>query len=262
VTDIIPGRFEGVVAIVTGGGSGIGAAVASRLGREGAGTVIVADIDGDGARRVAASTEGGVAMTLDVTDGDAVTACFEGVAADHGGLDLVVNAAGIDDPIAKKDIGRALEQGEPVDVLRTLADDRWRRVMAVNLDGTFHVLRAAAQIMVPAGRGAIVAVGSSSALAATPGLPHYVASKAGVHAMARSAAKELARFGVRLNVVAPGPVDTPMARRTPPQLVGKAGPGGHAAPEQIADNILYLAAPGSSNMIGEILLSNGGRGTA
>ncbi|ROO87493.1 3-oxoacyl-[acyl-carrier protein] reductase [Actinocorallia herbida] len=261
MTGFIPGRFQGAVAIVTGGGSGIGAAVASRLGAEGAAAIIVADLDPSGARGVAERVANGTAALLDVTDPDAVNACFDGVAAEHGGLDLVVNTAGLDDPAAAEEMSRAMREGEPADVLRGLSDDRWRRIMAVNLDGTFHVLRAAARIMVPARRGTIVTVGSSSAFAATPGLAHYVAAKAGAHALAQSAAKELARFGVRLNVVAPGPVDTPMAGRKPAELRAqiRATAAGYATAEQIADNILYLASPGSSNVVGQILLSSGGR---
>ena len=136
--------------------------------------------------------------------------------------------------------------------------------MAVNLDGTFNVLRAAARVMVPQGSGAIVTVSSSAAFDTLVGYGPYAASKAGAQALSQAAAKELAAFGVRLNVVAPGPVDTPMAGRTPAglrQAMSAPGVRGYASPEEIADSICYLAGPGAANVVGAVLLSNGGRFT-
>lgn len=264
MTEHVPHRFEGRVALVVGGGSGIGAAVARRVAAEGA-TTVVADVDGDHAAAVAASIGTATsAATVDVTDPAAVDALLAAVAAEHGRIDVVVHTAGVDDPVAKHSIREAQEQGRPVDVLRELDDARWRRVMAVNLDGTFHVVRAAARVMVAQGSGSIVLVGSSAAFDTLVGYPHYAASKAGVHALAQAAAKELAPHGVRVNVVAPGPVDTPMAGRTPASVreaLAATGAVGYASAEELADNILYLASPGASNVIGAVLLSNGGRFT-
>jgi 3-oxoacyl-[acyl-carrier protein] reductase len=243
-------RFAGAVALVVGGGSGIGAAVSRRLLAEGA-TVVVGDLDG-------------AAVHVDVVDPAGVDRVFATVVAEHGRVDVVVVTAGVDDPVAKQEIGAAAAAGRPVDVLTALDDARWRRVVSVNLDGTFHVLRAAARVMVPQRSGSIVLTGSSAAFDTLVGYPHYAASKAGVHALAQAAAKELAPHGVRVNVVAPGPVDTPMAGRTPAavreSLSGQAA-AGYATADQIADNILYLASPGASNVVGAVLLSNGGRFT-
>jgi 3-oxoacyl-[acyl-carrier protein] reductase len=263
MADVDGDRFGGRVAIVVGGGSGIGAAVARRITAEGAATV-VADLDLDGATQVAEQA-GATAAQLDVADAAGVDAVFDDVLRKRGRVDVVINTAGVDDPEAKAGILRARESGEPVDVFRSLTDAQWRRVMSVNLDGTFHVLRAAARVMVPQRSGSIVTVGSSAAFDTLSGYAHYAASKAGVHAVAQSAAKELAAYGVRLNVVAPGPVDTPMASRTPASVraaLEQSGPIGYASPEELADNILYLASPGASNVIGAVLLSNGGRFTA
>jgi 3-oxoacyl-[acyl-carrier protein] reductase len=260
-----PGRrFEDAIALVTGGGSGIGAAVVRQFDREGCAAIYVADIDSEGAKTVAAGTRSGRAVTVDVTAAPDVDAQVDRIVAEHGRLDVVVNTAGVDDPEAKHRILAAQQSGEPVDVFRHLANEQWRRVMSINLDGTFHVLRAAVRAMVPAGRGTIVMVGSSAAFDTLTGYPHYAASKAGVHALAQAVAKEAAAFGVRVNVVAPGPVDTPMAARTPAavrQSMAAAGPLGYAAPDELADNILYLASPGASNVVGAVLLSNGGRFT-
>ncbi|MEV0382655.1 SDR family NAD(P)-dependent oxidoreductase [Nonomuraea sp. NPDC050643] len=258
------GRFEGMIALVTGGGSGIGSAVVRQLDRERCAAIYVADVNEVGARTVAAATRSGRPAALDVTVAGAVEAQVGRIVETHGRLDVVVNTAGVDDPRAKERILAAQQSGEPLDVFRHLKDEQWRRVMAVNLDGSFHVLRAAVRAMIPAGRGAVVLVGSSAAFDTLAGYAHYAASKAGVHALAQSVAKEAAAFGVRVNVVAPGPVDTPMAARTPAavrQAMEASGPVGYASPEELADNILYLASPDASNVVGAVLLSNGGRFT-
>jgi len=257
-------RFAGKVALVTGGASGIGAAVVRRLDAEGCSVVVVADLDEAGAKDVSSSCRSAAACVLDVADPGAVDRAVDLVAAEHGRLDVVVHAAGIDDPEAKAAIHRARQADEPVDVMRHVSDSAWRRIMSVNLDGTFHMLRAAARVMVPQRAGAIVTVSSSAAFDTLTGYGPYAASKAGAQALSQSAAKELAGFGIRVNVVAPGPVDTPMAARTPAdvrQALASTGARDYAAPEEIADSICYLASPGSSNVVGAVLLSNGGRFT-
>lgn len=256
------GRFSGEVAVVTGGGSGIGAAVVRQLVAEGA-RVHVGDIAEDAAAAVAAEV-GGSAGRVDVADAGSVDAFFARVVGDEGRIDVVVHAAGVDDPAAKARILEARENGTPVDVLCDLEDSAWRRVMAVNLDGTFHVLRAALRTMRPCRSGRIVTVGSSAAFDTLTGYPHYAASKAAAQALAQSVAKEAIAFGVRVNVVAPGPVDTPMAARTPAavrQAMEESGALGYASAAELADNICYLASLGSSNIVGAVLLSNGGRFT-
>jgi 3-oxoacyl-[acyl-carrier protein] reductase len=255
-------RFEAEVAVVTGGGSGMGAAVVRQLAAEGA-RVYVGDVNEAGARAVADEI-GGHADRVDVADAASVGTFFADVLAKEGRIDVVVHTAGVDDPAAKQRILRAQEDGTPVDVLCDLDDTAWRRVMSINLDGTFHVLRAAVRAMRPRGTGRIVTVGSSSAFDTLTGYPHYSASKAGVHALAQSVAKEAIAFGIRVNVVAPGPVDTPMAGRTPAavrQAMEETGALGYASAEELADNICYLASPGASNVVGAVLLSNGGRFT-
>lgn len=257
------GRFADAVAVVTGGASGIGAAVARQLAAEGSRRVHVVDLAREAAETVAGEI-GGVAHGVDVSDPAAVRQLFEQVAADDGGVDVVVHAAGIDDPVAKSHIYEAAEKGEPVDVLSRLEDDTWRRIHAVNLDGTFHILREAVRVMRPAGSGSIVTVGSSAAFDTLVGYPHYASSKAAVHALSQSVAKEVIHFGIRVNTVAPGPVDTAMAARTPEAVRKRMNSGsafGYATAEQLSESILYLASEHASNIVGAVLLSNGGRFT-
>ena len=257
-------RFAGKVALVTGGASGIGAAVVHRLAAEGCTAVVIADLNKDGAEEVALGRPNVRPASVDVSQAFDVDAVVDATVAEHGRLDVVVHAAGVDDPESKAVLNQARAAGEPVDALRHVSDQTWRRLMAINLDGTFHVLRAAARVMVPRRSGTIVTIGSSAAFDTLTGYGPYAASKAGAQALTQAAAKELVAFGVRVNAVAPGPVDTPMASRTPDGLRREmASPGtlGYAAPEEIADSICYLASPGASNVVGAVLLSNGGRFT-
>ncbi|MFC8516485.1 SDR family NAD(P)-dependent oxidoreductase [Streptomyces sp. NPDC057257] len=257
------GRFDGRIALVTGAGSGIGAAVARRLAEQGA-EVFTADIDGPAAEAVAKELRKARPLTLDVAEAAQVDQAFDEVVRQHGRLDVLVHAAGVDDPTAKEWIAEALVADRPPEVTARLGDEAWRRVMRVNLDGTFHVLRAALRVMAPRRSGAVVTVGSSSAFDAQAGYSHYAASKAGAHALSRSVAKEAVAFGVRVNTVAPGPTETGMAARTPAALrQGFADPRvrPYATPEEIADIALFLASEEAANLVGAVLLANGGRFT-
>jgi NAD(P)-dependent dehydrogenase (short-subunit alcohol dehydrogenase family) len=258
------GRFAGKTAFVTGGGSGIGAAVCRRLDAAGA-SVVVVDVDGPAAATVAADLRHGRPGAFDVTAAAEVDGAVAETVREFGGLDVVVHAAGVDDPVAKQRIADALVRDESPEVTAGLDDETWRRVLSVNLDGTFHVLRAAVRAMLPRGSGVIVAIGSSAAFDAPIGYPHYSASKAGVHALAQSVAKEVIGRGIRVNVVAPGPTDTGMAARTPEPLrqafnSGRVRP--YATAEEIADIVLFLASAEATNVVGAVVLANGGRFTA
>lgn len=204
------------------------------------------------------------AVVVDVADAGQVDQAIADTVRDHGRLDIVVHAAGVDDPAAKQVLADALLAGEPPQATAHLGDAAWRRVMSVNLDGTFHVLRAAVRVMAPARTGAIVVIGSSASFDAPIGYAHYAAAKAGVHALSQSVAKEAIAFGVRVNVVAPGPTDTGMAARTPEALrhsMSDARVRPYASPEEIADIAVFLAGPGAANLVGAVLLANGGRFT-
>ncbi|WP_328334817.1 SDR family NAD(P)-dependent oxidoreductase [Streptomyces sp. NBC_00455] len=258
-------RFADKVALVTGAGSGMGAAIARQLAVEGARRVVAADLNGEAVKALAAGLSVVRAVVLDVADPAAVDDAVADVVREHGRLDVVVHAAGVDDPQAKQLIADALDEGCPPEVTDRLGDDSWRRVMRVNLDGTFHVLRAAVRAMRPAGAGAIVVIGSSSAFDTPVGYPHYSASKAGVHALSQAVAKEVIASGIRVNVVAPGPTETGMAARTPKVLRnGFADPRvrPYATPEEVGDIALFLASDAAMNLVGAVLLANGGRFTA
>jgi len=257
-------QFLGKIAVVTGAGSGMGAAVARRLAAGGAEQVVLVDRDAEAATAVAAGLPAARAVPVDVADAAQVDAAIAGVLHEHGRLDVVVHAAGVDDPGAKQVIADALVAGEPPDVTAGLDDAAWRRVLSINLDGTFHVLRAAVRAMTPRRSGSIVVIGSSAAFDTPIGYPHYSASKAAVHALAQSVAKEVIAFGVRVNVVAPGPTETGMAARTPAALrqsLADARVRPYAKPEEIADIALFLAGDAASNLVGAVLLANGGRFT-
>jgi 3-oxoacyl-[acyl-carrier protein] reductase len=257
-------RFAGQVALVTGGASGIGAAVARRLAAEGCDAVVVADLDKEGAEEIASAWPTVRPAYVDVAQAADVDSIVDQTVAEYGRLDVVVHAAGVDDPASKAVLAQAQSEGRPVDALRLVGDETWRRVMSVNLDGTFHVLRAAARVMVPQRSGVVVTISSSAAFDTLTGYGPYAASKAGAQALAQAAAKELIAFGVRVSSVAPGPVDTPMAARTPAGIrrdMSAPGVLPFASAEQIADNICYLASPGAANVVGAVLLSNGGRFT-
>ncbi|WP_234357085.1 SDR family NAD(P)-dependent oxidoreductase [Streptomyces sp. NBRC 110028] len=239
--------------------------MARRLAAEGARAVVLADVDGASAAAVATDVPAGRAVAVDVADAAAVDRAVEEVLRRHGGLDLVVHAAGVDDPWAKQRIADAVAEGRVPEVTDALGDGVWRRVMRINLDGTFHVLRASVRAMRPAKAGAIVVIGSSSAFDTPVGYPHYAASKAGVHALCQAVAKEVIPSGIRVNVVAPGPTETGMAARTPEvPRTGFADPRvrPYATPEEIADIALFLAGDAAVNLVGAVLLANGGRFTA
>lgn len=258
-------RFDGKVALVTGAGSGIGREAARLLGDLGAAHVVLADRDLDSASSVGAAMPHATAARLDVTASADVDALVESISADHGRLDVVIHAAGVDDPEAKQLLADSLADGTPFDLIGRLSDEAWRRMLSINLDGTFYVLRAASRVMCRQGSGSVVLIGSSAPFDAPKSHPHYAAAKAGVHALAQSVAKEVIAHDVRVNVLAPGPTDTGMAQRTP-EILKQATPGStvdrYASAAEMAGLALFLASDAAINVVGATLLANGGRFTA
>jgi 3-oxoacyl-[acyl-carrier protein] reductase len=233
-------RFSGRVALVTGASSGIGAATATRLAREGA---KVASLD------LAASAPGGVlAVVGDVTSSTAVAGAVADVEATLGPIDVLVCSAGIP--------GRSLRTVE-------VDDEEWRRVMAINLDGVFFCNRAVIPGMVERGYGRIVNVASIAGKEGNPMAAAYSASKAGVMALTKAIGKDVAGTGVLVNAIAPAVIETPileglsqehidyMVQRVPLGRMGKA--------EEVAALIAWLASEECSFSTGATFDISGGR---
>jgi 3-oxoacyl-[acyl-carrier protein] reductase len=250
-------RLDGRIAIVTGGGSGIGASVCELFAVEGA-TVIVLDRDQEAAGARAKSLRGATAMCVDVADPDQVGTAICQVAADHRRIDVLANVAGIDDLAVKQQLAEHFRAGTPLDITAHLSNEQWRRMMSVNLDGVFYTMRAALPVMLAQGSGSIVNVSSVGGISGSAGMAHYSASKAGVLGLTRSIAKEVADRGVRVNAIAPGPVDTPMFGRSPAGFGGVVPMRRTASPAEIAAVALFLASDESSYVTGETVSVNGG----
>ncbi|MCP4381749.1 MAG: SDR family oxidoreductase [Hyphomicrobiales bacterium] len=242
------------VAVVTGGGQGIGVACAEALAEAGA-TVVVADMSDEraGIGRLHLSTKGYDVDTqvFDVSSSTEVDQAATEIMNRHGRVDILVANAGI------------VTSGTPsIDI----EDEEWLRIMDVNLNGVFWCCRAFAKPMIAASKGSIVAIGSMSGIISNkPQIqPHYNASKAGVHHLAKSLAAEWAPAGVRINAVAPTYIDTPIneeskhrsewfdewMRGTPMGRMGEAS--------EIASAVLFLASDASSLVTGSVLNVDGG----
>jgi NAD(P)-dependent dehydrogenase (short-subunit alcohol dehydrogenase family) len=193
--------MSGRVAIVTGGGSGIGAALVRAMVARGA-TIVIADIDEAAAKSVAADLTGVTTATLDVRDAEAVAAVVSAVAAEHGHLDYMFNNAGIA-------VGGLVEE---------MTLDHWNRVIDVNLRGVIHGVHAAYPIMLRQRSGHIVNTASLAGLVPGPGLAPYDAAKHAVVGLSLSLRAEAAGRGVRVSAVCPGFVDTPLLSRVNPDL--------------------------------------------
>src|SRR5437588_7758624 len=222
-------RLEGKVAVVTGGGSGIGRAVCERFAQEGA-TVAVNDIDAEAAQKTVADIGGGVALPADVADVEQVRRMFEKVASELGRLDVLVNCAGIGETegfdreemtsraearIAETMTGQGISTH--IDVAMEMTDDAWDRMIRVHLYGTFHCTREALKLMKDTG-GSIVNISSVAGLQGAPGIPHYSAAKAGILGFTKSVAQEAGSRGIRVNAICPGLIDTPMTEPIPAVL--------------------------------------------
>ena len=185
------GRLEDKIAIVTGGGQGIGKAIAGKLAAEGA-TVVVTDLDEASARETADALPGAVAIRADVTDRQGVQAMVSRVVEQFGRVDVLVNNAGWDKASSFVD-------SDPAD---------WDRAIAVNLYGVLHTCKAVLPLMAERGGGAVVNLGSDAGRVGSSGEAVYSAAKGGIIAFTKSLAREMARHQVRVNCVCPGPTDT------------------------------------------------------
>ncbi|SMC71646.1 SDR family NAD(P)-dependent oxidoreductase [Lentzea albidocapillata] len=238
-------NLAGKIALVTGGGSGIGAACARELAALGA-RVVVADISLDSATAVAAELEEALPLGADVTSPGDVAAMVDTVMAEFGQLDIAVNSAGVGMPV-KAPTGRT-------DVAE------WRRVLSVNLDGTFLCMRAELPVM--AAGGAVVNVASVMGLVATAGAGPYVASKHGLLGLTKTAALEYAAKDIRVNVIAPGFIDTPLLRDpdvvTRDRLAAAHPLGRLGTAAEVAAVAVFLASPAAAFVTGAVFPVDGG----
>ena len=245
-------EFTGRVALVTGGGSGIGAATA-RLFAESGASVVVADILPSGAADVAAEiTSGGgsaVSIGADVSDGDQVDAMMALAIETYGGLDLAFNNAGISGVYGP---------------LADLSVEDWQRTIDINLAGVFRCIKAEVPLMLARGGGSIVNTSSAAGQMGFAMLPAYVAAKHGVVGLTRSAALEYARAGIRVNAVLPGTVHTPMMEAFAGSVEGVAAmaapsPAGRAGtPEEVAEAAVWLSSDAARFVNGHCLAVDGG----
>ena len=247
------GMVEGKVALVTGGGSGIGRKTAELLGREGA-RVLVCDLEEKGGLETVASLAqaGSEAefLRVDVSAEDQVEAMVARCLDRFGGLDCAVNNAGI---------------GGPTGGLEAIALDDWNRVLAVNLTGVFLCMKAQIPVMRSAGQGSIVNMASGAGLIATPGLAAYCASKHGVIGITRTAAIENARTGVRVNAICPGSIDTPMLRagmaanpEVEAMILASMPIGRLGEAEEVAEAAVWLCSERASLVTGHAMGADGG----
>ena len=244
-------RLEGKIALVTGGASGIGAATARLLAAEGA-RVGIGDVNEDGARAVAGELDG-LAHVLDVTDVESVSTAVAAVQNALGPIDVLVNNAGTDlfSFFVKTDPGL------------------WDFVLGVNLRGTLAVTHAVLPGMQERRSGAIVNVASEAGRVGSQGSAVYSAAKAGVIGFTKAIAREAARYRVRVNAVAPGPIETPLLNAAP-KVYGELGErlkqgmidatqlGRSGEPEEVAAAIAFLASEDASYITGQTLGVSGG----
>lgn len=267
-------RLSGKVAVVTGAARGLGLAIARRFHGEGA-RVVINDLDPVAAEKAAAEL-GGLGIAADVADSAAVADMFERVAGELGRLDILVNNAGISgvendperaDEFRRKSLAQAAEAagGGPIqthfDVTVELADEDWRRMLAVHLDGTFFCTREALKIMNPQLSGSIINMGSIMGTSGGAGSAAYCAAKAGILGLTRSIAREAVTRNIRVNAIAPGWIDTEMtgflgdARR----MIELQTPMGRLGdPDDIAWAAVYLASEEAKFVTGQVLSPNGG----
>jgi NAD(P)-dependent dehydrogenase (short-subunit alcohol dehydrogenase family) len=247
-------RFEGKVAFITGGGTGIGRATAEAFAREGASVVVVGHTPDDIEQAASEIQQAGgkaLAVTCDVAQSGQVKAAVERTLDTFGRLDFAFNNAGVEQPV------------KPLD---EIGDEDFERLMEVDLRGVFLCTKHEVPAMLKNGGGAIVNTGSGAAVKGIAGQAGYCAAKFGVIGLTKAAALDYAARKIRVNAVCPGYVDTPMMQRftggTPEgwqKVLGNVPAGRPASPEEIAGMVLWLCSDAGAYVIGQALVIDGGQ---
>ena len=248
-----PDYFRDRTILITGGASGIGRATAHIFAREGS-NVVVADIDAEGAARVAEEVRaaGGAALAAacDVTDRESVGAAVEAGIGAFGGLDFQLNSAGTP--------GRR-------EVFLGIDDELWRRTHALNVDGVFHCMQAVLPHMIGRGGGVIVNIASMAHRRGGPGHSiHYAAAKGAVVTMTMGVAREFVDRGIRALSISPGPVDTPFHAVSSDELIARMKDDvpmkRFGQPEEIGELVLFMCSDACEYMTADTVYVNGGGG--
>lgn len=241
--------LEGKVAAITGSARGIGKAIAVLFAREGA-KVVVSDVDDEAGGRTAEEIREmgceAIYVHCDVSDPRQAEGLVEAALEAFGALDILVNNAGI-----TRDA-----------LLVRMKDEDWERVLSINLTGVFNCTRAAARAMMKRRSGCIINISSVAGIVGNIGQANYSASKAGVIGLTKSAAKELARWGIRVNAIAPGFIMTEMTAKLPEQerekLLSTIPLGFAGEPEDVAKAALFLASDAARYITGQVIQVDGG----
>ncbi|MEP7270677.1 MAG: SDR family NAD(P)-dependent oxidoreductase [Acidobacteriota bacterium] len=243
-------KLEGKVAVITGGGSGLGRAIALRFAEEGARIVVAElnEINGkETIRMVHAKGAEAFDVPTDVSKSDEVASLFTALDDRSWPVDILVNNAGIAGILTP---------------LHAMSDEQWDSIIQVHLNGTFYCTREAVKRMLPRGSGTVINIGSVAGLRGLPGASSYTAAKGAVISLTKGVAQEYAPHGIRVNCIAPGWVETPILEHLPesmrPMMVGMTPLGRIGRPDEIAGVALFLASEESSYMIGQTLSPNGG----
>jgi 3-oxoacyl-[acyl-carrier protein] reductase len=243
-------RLSGKVALVTGAGNGIGQAIAERFAAEGA-SVVALDLEAESVasavERINANGGHAEAVAGDIAKRDDVARAASRCVERFGGLDILAANAGIAD-------------AQP---LLEIDERSWRRIIDVNLTGTFFCIQEAARVMIPARKGAIVVTASTNAFYVETNMAHYNASKGGVVALVRSAALDLGPYGIRVNAIEPSMVKTRAAFITEdpvggPEYLKRVPLGRFAETSEIASTVAFLASDDASYITGETIILDGG----
>jgi 3-oxoacyl-[acyl-carrier protein] reductase len=267
------GKLEGQWALVTGGGSGLGRAFTHALAAEGA-QVAVADLDAARAKGVVEEIAGrGLSLGGDVSDSAQVAGWFGALRGASGGrLDILFNNAGYADSrpdLQARGLAIAEEvlsgkgQQTPLDATTTLSDADWSRMLAVHLNGTFYCTREALRWMTPARYGRIVNIASIAATTGLAMVPHYCAAKGGIVSFTKAVAREVMPFGITVNAIAPGFIETPLLdpfdALTRMAILGGIPMGRFGRTDEVVPAAMLLVDPANAFMTGQVISPNGGQ---